>query len=133
MEKYEVEITEYLQRTIEVEAESPSDAVDIVEEDYDNCNIVLDYSDFTGKDIEIYNPNKFIPKLDLLMDRIDKYNRDSGLNKARTQEELAKAIFTYANKLFECYKMNDNADLNDVGRSNEVLPSNVNVFKTRSY
>ncbi len=114
MEKYEVEITEYLQRIVEVEAESPGDAVDIVEEDYDNCNIVLDYSDFTGKDIEIYNPNKFIPKLDLLMDRIDKYNRDSESNKARTQEELAKTISTYANELLECYKMNDNADLNDV-------------------
>ena len=54
MKKYNVQITEYLQRIITVEAESEEDAIAMVESEYDLVHIVLDYSDFTGKDIEIY-------------------------------------------------------------------------------
>ncbi|MDY5983409.1 MAG: DpnD/PcfM family protein [Anaeroplasma sp.] len=53
MKKYNVQITEYLQRIVTVEAESEEDAIAIVESEYDLAHIVLDYSDFTGKDIEI--------------------------------------------------------------------------------
>ncbi len=59
MNKYKVEITEYLQRVIEVDAESEEDAISMVKEDYRKENIVLDDFDLTGLDIEIYNPNKF--------------------------------------------------------------------------
>ena len=59
MNKYKVEITEYLQRIIEVDAESEEDAIALVKEDYRKENIVLDDFDLTGLDIEIYNPNKF--------------------------------------------------------------------------
>ena len=55
MRKYNVQITEYLQRIITVEAESEEDAIAMVESEYDLAHIVLDYSDFTGKDIEIYD------------------------------------------------------------------------------
>ena len=55
MKKYNVQITEYLQRIIIVEAESEEDAIAMVESEYDLAHIVLDYSDFTGKDIEIYD------------------------------------------------------------------------------
>ena len=58
MNKYKVEITEYLQRVIEVDAESEEDAIAMVKEDYRKENIVLDDFDLTGLDIEIYNPNK---------------------------------------------------------------------------
>ena len=58
MNKYKVEITEYLQRVIEVDAESEKDAIALVKEDYRKENIVLDDFDLTGLDIEIYNPNK---------------------------------------------------------------------------
>jgi len=58
MSKYKVEITEYLQRVIEVDAESEEDAIALVKEDYRKENIVLDDFDLTGLDIEIYNPNK---------------------------------------------------------------------------
>ena len=54
MKKYNVQITEYLQRIITVEAETEEDAIAMVESEYDLAHIVLDYSDFTGKDIEIY-------------------------------------------------------------------------------
>ncbi len=59
MNKYKVEITEYHQRVIEVDAESEEDAISMVKEDYRKENIVLDDFDLTGLDIEIYNPNKF--------------------------------------------------------------------------
>jgi hypothetical protein len=55
MRKYNVQITESLQRIITVEAESEEDAIAMVESEYDLAHIVLDYSDFTGKDIEIYD------------------------------------------------------------------------------
>ena len=60
MPKYEVEITEYLQRRITVEAESEADAVSKVEEDYNNDKKVLDYSDHTKTEIEIYKDSDFV-------------------------------------------------------------------------
>lgn len=114
MAKYKVEITEYLQRTVEVEADNESDAVFKVEEDYHDAKEVLDYSDHTGTDIEIYNPNKFIPKLELLMDRIGKFNKDRDWDQFHTPTNLAKSISIEANELLECYQWNDNANLEDV-------------------
>lgn len=114
MAKYKVEITEYLQRTVEVEADNESDAVFKVEENYHDAKEVLDYSDHTGTDIEIYNPNKFIPKLELLMDRIGKFNKDRDWNQFHTPTNLAKSISIEANELLECYQWNDNANLEDV-------------------
>lgn len=114
MAKYKVEITEYLQRTVEVEADNESDAVFKVEENYHDAKEALDYSDHTGTDIKIYNPNKFIPKLDLLMDRIDKFNKDRDWDQFHTPTNLAKSISIEANELLECYQWNDNANLEDV-------------------
>lgn len=114
MAKYKVEITEYLQRTIEVEANNERNAVFKVEEDYHDSKDVLDYSDHTRTDIEIYNPNKFIPKLDLLMDRIDKFNKDRDWDQFHTPTNLIKSISIEANELLECYQWNDNANLEDV-------------------
>ena len=114
MKKYKVEITEYLQRIIDVEAESEEDAVYSVEKQYDDCNIVLDDTDFVTKEIEIYNPNKFISKLDLLMERIDKFNKDRDWDQFHSQVNLAKSISIEANELLECYQWNDNADIEEV-------------------
>lgn len=44
--QYNVTITETLQRTIFVEADNEQEALNMVQDDYDNDNIVLDYSDF---------------------------------------------------------------------------------------
>ena len=114
MPKYEVEITEYLQRRITVEAESEADAVSKVEEDYNTDKEVLDYSDHIKTDIEIYNPNKFISKLDLLMERIDRFNKDRDWDQFHTPTNLAKSISIEANELLECYQWNDNANIEDV-------------------
>lgn len=58
MNKYKVEITEYLQKIIEVEAENEMDALAKIEADYKSQKIILDADDFIDKNIEIYNPNK---------------------------------------------------------------------------
>ena len=114
MNKYKIEITEYLQKTIEVEAGSEDAAVAKVEDDYKNEKIVLDSSDFIDKDIEIYNPDKFTSKLDILMQRIDKFNKDRDWDQFHTPTNLAKSISIEANELLECYQWNDNANLDDV-------------------
>ena len=114
MNKYKVEITEYLQKIVEVEADSADSAVSKVEDDYNKEKIVLDSSDFIDKDIEIYNPNKFTSKLDLLMQRIDKFNKDRDWDQFHSPVNLAKSISIEANELLECYQWNDDANLDDV-------------------
>ncbi len=51
--KYKVEITEYLQKTIEVEADNEDDALEKVESAYYNEEIVLSADDFTGKEMKV--------------------------------------------------------------------------------
>ena len=115
MGKYKVEITEYLQRTVDVEAESEEDAVANVEEQYDKCNIVLDYSDFVKKEIEIYNPDKFTSKLALLQKRIDKFNKDRDWDQFHSPVNLSKSISIEAGELLECFQWsNDKYELEDV-------------------
>ena len=49
--KYIIEITETLQRQITIFAESEGRALDTIQERYQNCDIVLDYSDFIKHEI----------------------------------------------------------------------------------
>lgn len=114
MNKYDVEITEYLQKNITVEADNEEDAVSMVKEDYNKGKIVLDDSDIIDKDIEIYNPDKFTSELDLLMKRIDKFNKDRNWDQFHSPVNLAKSISIEANELLECYQWNDNANIEDV-------------------
>lgn len=51
---YQVEITETLQRVVEVEAESEEEAIETIEEQYRDEEIVLDYNDFMGCEIDIF-------------------------------------------------------------------------------
>ena len=51
--KIRVEITEVLQKTVEVEAESKSEAINKVKEQYYNDEIELDASDFIDTEFEI--------------------------------------------------------------------------------
>ena len=52
MSIFKTEITETLQRTIEVEADNEGDALRKVKEMYKNEEIVLDSSDFVGVEIK---------------------------------------------------------------------------------
>lgn len=49
--KYKIKVQETLERIVEVEASSIDEARDKVEEMYNNEEIVLDYSDFVGKEM----------------------------------------------------------------------------------
>lgn len=53
--KYQIEITETLQKIVEVEAPSYSEAFQNVWNDYNNGDIVLDSDDFVCFDINEYN------------------------------------------------------------------------------
>lgn len=52
MKTYKIEITETLQRIIEIDATSEIEAYDIIENQYKNGQIVLDSSDFIEKEID---------------------------------------------------------------------------------
>ena len=51
--KIRVEITEVLQKTVEIEAESKSEAISKVKEQYYNGKVELDASDFIDTEFEI--------------------------------------------------------------------------------
>ena len=53
-------------------------------------------------------------KLDILMQRIDKFNKDREWDQFHSPVNLAKSISIEANELLECYQWNDNANLDDV-------------------
>ena len=53
-------------------------------------------------------------KLDILMHRIDKFNKDRDWDQFHSPVNLAKSISIEANELLECYQWNDNANLEDV-------------------
>lgn len=51
---YRVEITETLQRIVEVEADTIEEAVSKVEDDYASCDIILDSLDMKNFEIKEY-------------------------------------------------------------------------------
>lgn len=51
--KYKVEITEYLQKTIEVAADNKFEAISIVEDMYNNEEVVLSADNFIDKEFNI--------------------------------------------------------------------------------
>lgn len=56
IKKFKIEITETLQRIIDIEANSLDDAVIEISEQYRNEKIVLDSSDYIKTDIVEFNP-----------------------------------------------------------------------------
>ncbi len=115
MSKYKVEITEYLQKTIEVEAATESEAVSKVKDDYHNGKYVLDENNLTDTDIEIYSEDKFTSKLELLQRRIDKFNKDRDWDQFHSPVNLSKSISIEAGELLECFQWsNDKYELEDV-------------------
>lgn len=53
MKKYKVKITEILEHVEEIETESEEKALEIVEDMYRNCEIVLDYSSYVSTDFKV--------------------------------------------------------------------------------
>ena len=53
MKTYRVVVTETLQRTVYIDAKSAEEALDKVQEMYDNEEIVLDWGDYQDTEIEV--------------------------------------------------------------------------------
>lgn len=53
MKRYYVSVTETLNKVVSVDAESEEEAVDIVRDAYDNCDIILDSDNFTGEVVQV--------------------------------------------------------------------------------
>lgn len=49
MKRYYVSVTEILNKIVSVDAESEEEAVNAVQDAYNNCDIVLDSDNFTGE------------------------------------------------------------------------------------
>lgn len=56
----------------------------------------------------------YMDRLEELMQRIDKFNKDREWDQFHSPVNLAKSISIEANELLECYQWNDNANLEDV-------------------
>lgn len=53
MKKYKVEITESLQRIIEVQAQSANDAIELIRQKYKKGEIVLSENDYISTEIDL--------------------------------------------------------------------------------
>lgn len=53
MKRYYVSVTEHLNKVVSVDAESEEEAVNAVQDAYNNCDIILDADNFSGEVIEI--------------------------------------------------------------------------------
>ena len=51
---YKIEIEETLQRVVEIEANSPEEAIDIAQNRYSNQEYILDYEDYKGVEYKEY-------------------------------------------------------------------------------
>ncbi len=115
MNKYKVEKTEYLQKILDVEAYSKQEAIEQVKKKYNLQEEVLESNDLVKTDIEIFNPNKFISKLDILKEKIDKFNKDRDWDQFHSPVNLSKSISIEAAELLECFQWsNDKYELEDV-------------------
>lgn len=115
MEKYDIEITEYLSRVVSVEAKNKKDAVSIVKNQYKNSQIVLKETDYIDADIDVYNPDKFISRLDSLLLRIDNFSKARDWDQFHSPSNLSKSISIEAGELLECFQWdNDKYNMDDV-------------------
>lgn len=73
--KYNVVISEKLQRVIEVNTITSNEAIELIKKQYQEEKIVLDYSDFNGEVI-IENQEDEIKKETLIKDIIDYLYKD---------------------------------------------------------
>ena len=58
MKKFNIEITETLQRQIEIEAEDYDEAMKIIKERYRNGEIILDSNDYVDTDFRLITKNR---------------------------------------------------------------------------
>lgn len=59
MKRYYVSVTETLNKIVSVDAESEEEAVKKTQDAYDNCDIILDSSNFVNEEIELDSNQEF--------------------------------------------------------------------------
>lgn len=59
MKRYYVSVTEILNKIVSVDAESEEEAVNAVQDTYNNCDIVLDSDNFTGEVVQVEPDQEF--------------------------------------------------------------------------
>ena len=59
MKRYYVSVTEHLNKVVSVDAESEEEAVNAVQDAYNNCEIVLDSDDFIGEQVQVESDQQF--------------------------------------------------------------------------
>ena len=62
MKEFEIEITETLQKTVKIRAESREEAEAIAQEKWNRCEIVLDSENFIEADFSTINEKEIKPK-----------------------------------------------------------------------
>ena len=62
MKEFEIEITETLQKTVKIRAESREKAEAIAQEKWNRCEIVLDSENFMGADFATVSEKEIKPK-----------------------------------------------------------------------
>ena len=71
MKRYYVSVTEHLNKVVSVDAESENEAVQKVQDAYNNCDIVLDSENFAGEVIEIEPDQQLCSDYDDSYEHID--------------------------------------------------------------
>lgn len=114
MAKYNVEIIENLSKVVEVEAASYEEAELIVEEMYDNSEVILDYEDKEDTNFKPYPSQKIRGNFSISVD-FDKNKRNvfiatKSSSRAsypcKTEDDLRAAINTYISNYIELEPVN---------------------------
>ena len=71
MKRYYVSVTEHLNKVVSVDAESENEAVQKVQDAYNNSDIILDSENFAGEVIEIEPDQQFCCDYDDSYEHID--------------------------------------------------------------
>ena len=79
MKRYYVSVTEHLNKVVSVDAESENEAVQKVQDAYNNSDIILDSENFAGEVIEIEPDQQFCSDYDDSYEHIDQPNGESNL------------------------------------------------------
>ena len=79
MKRYYVSVTEHLNKVVSVDAESENEAVQKVQDAYNNSDIILDSENFAGEVIEIEPDQQFCSDYDDSYEHIDQQNGESNL------------------------------------------------------
>ena len=115
MKKFTVEITETLQRQIEVEAKSESDAISKVKEMYSNEEVVLDSGDYIDTEFEVLEKEeerKLITLSDLPKE-IHASLDDLDLEDIDDYQKVGDAIYDYILEKYDIEPMSWNWEISD--------------------